>query len=197
MKIKHIAIFLIFPLIVSCQAISTGMAVNAGSKACGESKSKQKFPKDGSKKYIDISFGIKDSNRTIPFKKNITCEYQGSLCTSGNWRQIWYGNRKLKNTVVELSNNNKLSFNEHTQCVRLGGYAQKCASNNCKLADEFGILVLFSEKYTQIRKSQIDSGKLKKREGKYFIFPEREFMSFSRLKDVGVTIESLKINLSN
>ena len=197
MKLKLIIIFLTFPLIASCQALSAITYPYADNEACEESKAQQIFPKTGSKKHINISFSIKDDNHTIPFEKNVTCEYHGSSCHMGKLYYKWWGNRKLKSVETTLSTNNKLSFNEHVQCTHLGEYLKKCNSKNCQLANEFGILVLFSDKNTQIRKSQIKSGVLKKRAGQIFILADRDFMPYTRLGEVGIKIENLKININN
>ena len=195
MKIHTLAIVALLPLLIGCQALSALISVTGGSVACASSKSGETFLPDGSKKYINISFDINEGNRTVPFKEVVMCEYQGAICGGGTWFHIWYGDRTLQNKIIELQNGDTLSFDEHAQCLKMDDFLNKCKKSACVPADEFGILVLYSEENTKLRKSLIEKGEIV--ESKHVAFPDRNFLKFSQLGKTGIKVENLHVTLSD
>lgn len=197
MKSKFILSILLIPLLVGCQAFSASMAVISGTSACNSTEGDQLFPDEGSRKYIHISFDINDSNQAVSFSETATCEYQGSMCGGGAWFQVWYGDQTLPEVELSLENGNRLSFREHSQCIGIDKFAKACANGACKPEDYFGILVLYSDEYTELRKMKLINSELTDRENENFFFPERQFLPFSALHEADIHVRNLTVAVTN
>ena len=97
---RYLLLIATVPFMTSCQVMTASTSVISNSIACGTTESEQLFPQLGSKRFINIDFSIKETNKTIPFKHVAECEYQGSICGGGAWFDIWYGNRSKKEVSI-------------------------------------------------------------------------------------------------
>jgi len=141
---RSIIVFLIIPLIVSCQAMTTTSVIGS-SIACSSSEKEQTFPEEGAKKNIDLSFKIRDSEEVIGFSGRAVCEYKGSICGGGTWFEIWHGDQSISHTI-SFSNGDELIFWPHGFCITLNEFREKCAAGSCEEADHFKLLLMFAEK---------------------------------------------------
>jgi hypothetical protein len=168
-----------------------------GEAACSSSWSNESFPVKGAKKSIHATFRLANDGKVQRFDETAECEYHGAFCGGGEWFQVWYGDKSRQADVILLSNGDKLSFNAHDQCTLINEYRKDCSEGQCVPADKFGVLILFSKKRIEMRKRQIRSGQLVKGPDEFYVSPDRDFVSFSKLKEIENGVDEVGVDITD
>ena len=186
---RNILILLLIPIIASCQALTATASVIGSSAACSSSKKEQSFPKEESRKNIDLSFAIIDGGKEVAFSERSICEYKGSMCGGGTWFEVWHGDQSISHTIP-FSNGDELIFWPHGFCITLNDYKNKCLTGNCDTLEHFKMRLMFSEK----RSKNTTVGGLDWTKGK---FQNRALVTAKELSGYGYDFQKFSIVITD
>jgi hypothetical protein len=150
-SMKYLLIFILIPILTSCQVIGTGVQVIGGSIGCSVNNNPAAKIEQGSIRNISIDLSLSDGENQIILNETAVCEYQGSMCAGGTWFQVWYGDQSIFHKF-KLADGNTLKFGPHNFCTNIDFYEKKCISGNCNPSEHFTLSLSFSEELTEKRK---------------------------------------------
>ncbi len=113
-------------ILSGCMSPLDRMIINA----CDESKITTTFPPIGSTVTMSSMFLFSSpAGVETEFRNSHVCTYQGSVCYTGEWSEVWYGQDQERHRT-KLHNGDVFEFCPHCKCTAFDDYKQQKVQSN-------------------------------------------------------------------